>query len=154
MTVPVVASIALAAGLAAAPLQAQHVHRCAGSWIAPSEIADFLVSTRGFANRAVQIGILDIGSDTACCAVFAVVVLPHPEGGDACFLLSHSPASGFDGIDLQGAPSSYDPVLGLLVELPVARSGADGDGPLRVPLRINQATGEVTIETDATGPGQ
>ncbi|SFT88425.1 hypothetical protein [Sedimentitalea nanhaiensis] len=142
---------ALVAGLAVASAQAERLEQCATSQIDLSRMGEMLVAGRSFANNAIQIGVLDTGGEPACCSRHAVIILPQPDNGDACYLLSHTKQAGYREIDLTAVRSSYDPALGLLVDLPVGHydpdtGGVDPGSRHRVSLRINQAKGTVVFE--------
>ena len=106
--------------------------------------------TRTFANGAIRI----IGLDTAepaCCSYHMAIIAPAPQEENwprQCLVLNDGGEwTGFQYLDVATVESSYDPGKGLLLSVPVERY-IDGvqSTKLTVGIRINQATGDVTIE--------
>ena len=106
--------------------------------------------TRTFANGAIRI----IGLDTAepaCCSYHLAIIAPAPQEENwprQCLVLNDGGEwTGFQYLDVADVQSSYDPGKGLLLSVPVERY-IDGvqSTKLTVDIRINQATGDVTIE--------
>ncbi|KPQ07962.1 MAG: hypothetical protein HLUCCA12_02515 [Rhodobacteraceae bacterium HLUCCA12] len=146
--------IALALAAAALPgrAAAQVIDRC-GRMASPASIAEpWAQYSRRFANGAIRIALLDTGGEPVCCAVHLLILSPMPEGpGRQCHVASDAPGTGFLDIDFDGIESSYDPARGLGLDVPVSRwdpgaeTGGVGVGD-RMTIRINQATGAVTVE--------
>ena len=107
-------------------------------------------STRTFANGAIRITGLDTG-EPACCSYHLAIMAPDPREENwprQCLVLNDGGEwTGFQFVDVGRTQSSYDPSKGLLLSVPVERY-IDGlqSTKLVVDIRINQATGEVTIE--------
>ena len=107
-------------------------------------------ATRTFANGKIRIIALDT-AEPACCSFHLAIIAPDPEnelGLRQCVALNDgSEWTGFQYVDVQGTESSYDPSRGLLLSVPVERY-IDGtrSTKLVVDVRINQATGAITIE--------
>jgi hypothetical protein len=145
-------SVLAAALILAAPAAAQTLNDC--DWVAsPANLIEpWEANTRTFANGAIRIAALDT-EEPACCYAHLLILSPSGEvegpGYRACHVLSDgAPGMGFSGIDLAGIAASYDPARGLRLDVPVFRY-TDGTGPGRpgrVAVRINQATGAVTLE--------
>ena len=106
--------------------------------------------TRTFANGAIRIIGLDTG-EPACCSYHLAIIAPDPQEENwprQCLALNDGGEwTGFQSVDVGGTQSSYDPGRGLLLSVPVERY-IDGirSTKMVVDIRINQATGEVTIE--------
>jgi hypothetical protein len=137
----------------AAPAGAQAILEC--GWVGnPAYIVEpWEANTRTFANGAIRLALIDTDGEPVCCPIHLLILAPVGEvegpAWRACHLLSDSaPGIGFNEIDLQGVAASYDPALGLRLDVPVWRytDGLDRGRPGRVAVRINQATGSVTLE--------
>lgn len=111
----------------------------------------FADNTRTYANGAIRLVVIDT-VEPACCTHHLVVLHPDGEGMfRACSIVSLGGVSGADAwsfIDLPRARGSYDAALGLKVTLPasVYDFNTGGSIPTAFAIRINQATGRVTIE--------
>jgi len=148
MRLPVLA----AALLLAQPAGAQAIHGC--DWVAsPANLVEpWEANTRTFANGAIRLALLDT-EEPVCCFAHLLILSPSGEvegpGYRACHVLSDGPPGmGFSALDLGAVTASYDPARGLRLDIPVWRYN-DGMGrgrPGRVAVRINQATGAVTLE--------
>jgi len=145
----------LSVGIAAA----QVVVDCdAESWIAsPANIFEpWEEHTRTFANGNIRIAHIDTGGEPVCCASHIMVLSPSGQGDDGpvyrqCRLISDRVGQGFFWAEIAAAQASYDPARGLLVSIPVQRwhQGVEMGQPAQdgmVRIRINQATGGVTLE--------
>jgi len=124
-------------------------------WIAsPANIVEPWVDhSRSFANGAIRIALLDTSGEPVCCSMHLLILSPSVgEEGPAyrqCHILSdRAQGVGFHDIDFAGIAASYDPALGLRLEVPVWRytDGRDRGRPGQVAVRINQATGSVVVE--------
>lgn len=149
--------LALAVACTALPLAAtaQIVREC--DWVGtPANIMEpWEEFSRSFANGAIRIAQLDTGGEPVCCATHLLVLAPSEDDNGPiyrqCFEVSDNSGAGFYDIDFPGIVASYDPRLGLRLEVPVFRYH-DGVGlgqpglPGRIAIRINQATGRVTPE--------
>ena len=148
-----VASIAAVAALAALPAAGQVVTECAQSWVAsPAHIAEpWEANTRTFANGAIRLAVLDTLGEPACCAVHLLVLSPNARAELSphveCRVISATDGLGWADMDLREVDASHDPARGLLVDVPIW-TYVDGlnDLPGRLRVRINQATGAVTVE--------
>lgn len=110
--------------------------------------------TRTFANGAIRVAHLDTDGEPVCCPSHLMILSPGgqpPEDYRVCHMVSAASGSptGFLFVDVPGITSSYDPSLGLLLNVPTRTyadpiTGAYDEGSFAV--RINQATGSVTIE--------
>ena len=102
------------------------------------------VAVQSFAEGEVRI----IGLDTiepACCYAHLLVTHPVPdEPYPACTLISDTGGVGFAGVDMGALTSSYDPVDGLVVTVPVGKY--DGQASIMSPLTVtvDGPTGQVT----------
>jgi hypothetical protein len=141
-----------AALLLVPPAQAQTLAEC--DWVAsPANLVEPWEGTsRTFANGAIRIALLDTG-EPACCFAHLLILSPSGEvegpGYRACHVLSDTGQGlGFAEVDLAGIVASYDPARGLRLDVPVWRyiDGVSRGRPARVAVRINQATGAVTLE--------
>jgi len=146
-------SVLTALLLMAAPAGAQAIRAC--DWVGnPAYIVEpWESNTRTFANGAIRLALIDTDGEPVCCPIHLLILAPVGEvegpAWRACHLLSDgAPGIGFNDIDLPGIAASYDPELGLRLEVPVWRytDGLDRGRPARVAVRINQATGTVTLE--------
>jgi hypothetical protein len=150
-----VSAVFLSIGIAAA----QVVVDCdTESWIAsPANIFEpWEEHTRTFANGNIRIAHLDTGGEPVCCASHIMVLSPFGQGADwpvylQCRLISDGAGAGFFWAEIAAAQASYDPARGLLVSIPVQRwhQGVESGEPARpgtLRVRINQATGGVTLE--------
>lgn len=148
----------LALSAAALPFSApaQVISEC--GWVAsPANIAEpWSEFSRTYANGAIRIALLDTEEPT-CCSFFLLILSPsgvvEGPGYRACNVLSLGETLGFNGIDFAAITASYDPARGLVLSVPASlwHEGMPPDGspdPLTVTarVRINQATGAVTLE--------
>ena len=107
-------------------------------------------STRTFANGKIRIIALDT-AEPACCSFHLAILAPNPDdelGLRQCAVLNDGAEwTGFQSVDVSGTQSSYHPGRGLLLSVPVERY-IDGVRSTRlvVDIRINQATGAITLE--------
>lgn len=151
-------ALILAATLAT-DADAQVLNAC--DWVAnPANIAEpWDRFSRTFANGAIRIALLDT-EEPACCPVHLLILSPSGEvegpGYRACHVLSLGETLGFNGIDFAAITASYDPARGLALSVPASvwQEGMRPDGnpepwAVNVVLRINQATGAVTLEPAA-----
>lgn len=145
ITAAVVTTLASSAALAEPTLSA-----CEGPARVDAIIEPWEQNTRTFANGAIRI----IGLDTAepaCCSYHMAIIAPAPQEENwprQCLVLNDGGEwTGFQYLDVATVESSYDPGKGLLLSVPVERY-IDGvqSTKLTVDIRINQATGDVTIE--------
>ena len=136
-------------------VQAQVVAEC--DWIASAaNLAEpWAENTRTYANGAIRVALLDTGGEPVCCAAHLLVL--HPSAPDEptyrqCTRVSAtSEGLGFYDLSIARIAASYDPTRGLLLSVPVFHwhQGMDqGAAPIeeRMEVRINQATGIVSIE--------
>ena len=149
MRLPVIAAAAL---LIVAPATAQVVTEC--GWVgSPANIVEpWQAHSRTYANGAIRIALLDT-EEPVCCAAHLLVLSPSGDDeGPAyrqCHVISDRDGGlGFNLIDFEAISASYDPALGLRLEVPFWRytDGRDRGLPGALALRINQATGAVTLE--------
>ncbi|WP_370208176.1 hypothetical protein [Pararhodobacter marinus] len=150
-------SVLLAAGLLALPLSApaQVIADCDWAGSAATIVEPWEQTSRTFANGAIRIAWSDT-AEPACCAAHVMILHPSGDGSDEpayrqCSLLSADRNTGFYDVDIAGVTASYDPAKGLLLTVPVrywhegVERGEPGlPGAVRV--RINQATGTVSVE--------
>lgn len=136
--------------------KAQIIQAC--DWIGtPANILEpWEANTRTFANGNIRIALLDTGGEPACCSVHLLILSPSGEDEGPAFrqcnvMSDASDGIGFSDIDLPGIAASYDPVRGLRLDVPVFRyvDGTTRGRPGAVGVRINQATGAVTVEPSA-----
>jgi len=135
---------------AALPGRAQSISQC--NWVASAAnlVEPWGDNSRTFANGAVKIALLDT-FEPACCSFHLLVLSPDPEISRACHVVSVSPGTGWGNIHFMKQKASYDPALGLRVNVLVDKYDAQTgviNPALRQTLgvRINQATGLVTLE--------
>ena len=135
-----------------APAAAQSINPC--DWVAsPANLAEpWETNIRSFANGAIRIALLDT-EEPACCSSHLLLLAPSGQvegpGYRACHVISAGPpGTGFTQLDFAGITASYDPVRGLRLEISVGyfTDGVDPARPGRVAVRVNQATGAVTLE--------
>jgi len=150
LSVPVVLSAL------AAPLSAQVVTEC--GWIgSPANILEpWDRFSRTYANGAIRVAQLDTGGEPVCCAQHLLVLSPSGDGRSEpvyrmCHVVSARANEGFYEVDVAGISASYDPARGLLLSVPVGHwhQGMETGAPPiweRMELRINQASGQVSIE--------
>jgi hypothetical protein len=123
---------------------------CAGPARVDAIVEPWSEATRTFANGKIRIIALDT-AEPACCSFHMAIIAPNPQdemGLRQCVVLNDGAEwSGFQFVDVQGTQSSYDAGRGLLLSVPVERY-IDGQRStkLTVDVRINQATGAITIE--------
>jgi len=133
---------------AAGHLSAQTVNEC--DWVSSARnlVTPWSENIRDFANGRIRIALLDT-YEPACCAFHLLVLSPDPEFGQACNVISQSPGQGWAGLRFQDLDSSYDPAKGLRINVEASHydpeTGATGRQE-RFGIRINQASGSVTIE--------
>lgn len=137
--------------LIASSVAAQEVVlECGGPARLDSIVEPWSSSTRTFANGKIRVVELDTG-EPACCSFHLAILAPDPNnelGFRQCVTISDGAEwTGFQSVDLKRTKSSYDAGRGLLLTVPVERY-VDGirskKGEIRV--RINQATGAITLE--------
>lgn len=127
---------------------------CEGIATLQTVVEPWSEGSRSYANGDVRIVHVDTDGEPVCCSSHLAVLLPRVEDGPPgreCVLLSDGGRfEGFLDLSVSGAEASYDPALGLLISVPVERydglQGADPARAERVKLRVNQATGTVTLE--------
>ena len=123
---------------------------CGGPARVDAIVEPWSEATRTFANGKIRIIALDT-AEPACCSFHLAIIAPDPEnelGLRQCVALNDgSEWTGFQFVDVKGTKSSYDPGRGLLLSVPVERY-IDGTRSSKfvVDVRINQATGAITIE--------
>ena len=111
-------------------------------------------ATRSYADGAIRVVHLDTDGEPVCCSSHLAILAPTGEEGlpyRQCRLLSDAEGHrGFLDVRMAAIASSYDAAKGLLLTIPVDRydgvQGARADGPYPVRVRINQATGAITLE--------
>ena len=144
----IISAITMVGALQAAAEPA--ISNCGGPARVDAIVEPWSDATRTFANGKIRIIALDT-AEPACCSFHLAIIAPDPEnelGLRQCVALNDgSEWTGFQFVDVQGTVSSYDPGLGLLLSVPVERY-IDGtrSSKLIVDVRINQATGAITIE--------
>lgn len=146
------AAIATIAGVAGA----QVLHDCEGFVASPANIAEpWEKWSRSFADGAIRVALVDTGGEPVCCAVHLLVLSPsgsgeHEPAFRQCHVVSQKDWLGWLDIDFDTLVASYDPARGLLVEVPAlvydGVMGADPEATTMLRVRINQATGAVTLE--------
>jgi len=142
------AAIALAL-LAATPVAAQTVNDCDSIASAANLVMPWEDNSRDFAKGAIRIALLDT-YEPACCSYHLLVISPDPEFGLACHVISAGPGQGWVSVRYKDLTAGYDPAKGLLVPVEAAtydpETGAAKAVKTRFGIRINQATGSVTLE--------
>jgi len=144
----------LAAALMAGGAAAQSLSDGCGWTASPVNIVEpWSDYSRTFANGAIRIALLDTAGEPVCCPIHLLILSPsaEEEGPESrqCHVVSDTADGlGFNEIDFAGIAASYDPALGLRLDVPVWRytDGLDRGRPGRLAVRINQATGAVTLE--------
>lgn len=109
----------------------------------------FAENTRTYANGNIRLVVIDT-IEPVCCTHHLIVLHPDGEGlFRACSLVSLD-ANGetWNFIDLKAARASYDAARGLKVTLPASLYDFNTGGsiPTAFAIRVNQATGQVTVE--------
>jgi hypothetical protein len=143
-------------GAFAAPAAAQVVTECDWIGTAANIVEPWETQSRTFANGNIRVAWVDTGGEPVCCSSHLMVLSPSGDGHDEpiyrqCRLVSAQPGAGFFTVDVPGIAASYDPALGLLLSVPVGHwhhAMETGAAPIweRMEVRINQATGVVSIE--------
>ena len=141
------AAAALAA-LVPATGNAQMISEC--SWVTSARniVEPWEENTRTFAKGAIRVTRLDTGGEPACCSQYLMLTMPHPEGGQACYMISGGSSElGFLDILFGQMTSAYDPAEGLSITVPVVSMAPDGaaEDPLEIRLVANQAQGGLDI---------
>ena len=138
-------SLSTSASFAGASLE-----QCGGQSRVDTVIEPWSKATRTFANGKIRIVLLDT-AEPACCSYHLAIMAPDPQnelGLRQCLTLSDGGEfTGFQNVDLDGIKSSYNASKGLLLSVPVKRY-IDGTKfkKATIGVRINQATGAITIE--------
>ena len=129
---------------------AQSVNEC--DWVSSARnlVTPWEENYRDFANGAIRVALLDT-YEPACCSFHLLVLSPHPEWGQACHVVSMAPGQGWVRVQFMNLKASYDPSLGLRVNIDVDHydpetGTADPSRRERIGVRINQASGSVTLE--------
>lgn len=135
----------------APPAAAQVVSDCDWIGAARNILEPWEIHSRTYANGAIRVAVADTGGEPACCSSHLLVLSPSGDGRDdpvwrQCRIVSASAGMGFFAVDVQGIVASYDPARGLLLSVPVEHWVGDGSVPERMEVRVNQATGAVTVE--------
>lgn len=131
---------------------AQVIAECGWVGKAANIVEPWEENSRSFANGAIRVALLDTGGEPVCCARHLLILAPsgHEDGPDyrQCLVASAQEGSGFFDIDFDQIVASYDPALGLLIDVQLWHHAGDGGPgtPDRMQIRINQATGAVEIE--------
>jgi len=126
------------------------ISECGGPARVDAIIEPWSEATRTFASGKIRIIALDT-AEPACCSFHLAIIAPNPQdemGLRQCVTLNDGGEwTGFQFVDVKATRSSYDPGRGLLLSIPVERY-IDGirSTKLTVDVRINQATGDITIE--------
>lgn len=130
--------------------QAQSVNEC--DWVSSARnlVTPWEENYRDFANGAIRVALLDT-YEPACCSYHLLVLSPDPEFGQACHVISMAPGQGWVRVQFMKQKASYDASLGLRVNITVDHydpetGTADPDRQEDIGVRINQATGTVTLE--------
>ena len=147
------AALALAAALAGTA-EAQVLQDCEVLDSITAVVEPWEEATRSYANGAIRVVHLDTDGEPVCCSSHLAIVAPTGEPElpfRQCRLLSDADGfTGFLDVRIAEIASSYDPAKGLLLTVPVDRydgeKGARADGPFPLRVRINQATGAITLE--------
>ncbi len=107
--------------------------------------------SRTFANGKIRIAHVDTGGEPVCCSSHLLILAPDPDdelANRSCHLLSDGETgTGFQTLSVPDVSATYDPAKGLLISVPVERY-IDGlkSNKAKISVRINQATGGVTVE--------
>ncbi|MEO0618379.1 MAG: hypothetical protein AAFZ01_03775 [Pseudomonadota bacterium] len=110
---------------------------------------------RKFANGAIRLYYTDTFGEPVCCSAYLSIIAPDPDeelaGAQCKTLHDDTLGAGFAGIEFERIRASYDASKGLLVRVPVQYFDPSGAGDVPGPkktigVRINQATGAMTIE--------
>ncbi len=126
------------------------ISQCGGSTRVDAIVEPWSQATRTFANGKIRIIALDT-AEPACCSFHLAIIAPNPGdemGLRQCVTLNDGGEwTGFQAVSVKNTRSSYDAGRGLLLSVPVERY-IDGirSTKLTVDVRINQATGAITIE--------
>jgi hypothetical protein len=141
----------------ASAVGAQSLQSC--DWVASAAnlVEPWEETSRTYGDGAVRIALLDTGGEPACCSSHLLILSPDPDYGQACHVLSDQPGTGFRQVFLEESNSRYEAGRGLLVTIPVGRfdpdtGGVDRAGIRPVSIRINQASGQVTLEVASAAP--
>lgn len=134
----------------ATPVAGQTVNEC--DWVSSARnlVTPWENNMRDFANGAIRVALLDT-YEPACCSYHLLVISPHPEWGQACHVISKEAGQGWMSVRYKDIDASYDPASGLRVNIEVENYNpetgtADPALTRRYGVRINQATGSVTLE--------
>lgn len=129
---------------------AQTVNEC--DWVSSAQnlVEPWSENARYFANGAIKVALLDT-YEPACCSYHLLVVFPDPEFGQACYVISDLPGQGWTAVRYKDLKANYDAAKGLRVNIEVdyynpETGTADPSRRTRYGVRINQATGNVTLE--------
>ena len=144
----------LSLALATVPAAAQVLQDCEIVDSVTTVIEPWEEATRTFAEGAIRVVHLDTGGEPVCCSSHLAILAPTGQPEDMfrqCRLLSDREGyRGFLDVRIGLIESSYDPAKGLLLTIPVdyydGERGPRADGPFPVRVRINQATGAITLE--------
>ncbi len=143
-------AISISAVHADGPLADASVEQCGGQARVDTVVEPWSDATRTFANGKIRIALLDT-AEPACCSAHLAILAPDPNdelGLRQCKTLSDGGEfMGFQAIDIARIKSSYNAAKDLLLSVPVERyiDGIQSNKAV-IGVRINQATGAVTIE--------
>ena len=106
-------------------------------------------NTKSFSNGKIRVAVLDTYEPAAASWHLLVISPSGMDEGDgrACHVVSESKGTGFGGIDFATLKTTYDTKKGLLLTF-TYRTNIDGypDKGRLAKIRINQATGQVSVE--------
>lgn len=147
--------VMLVAMMATSPALAEPtLGTCNGIAVLTTAVEPWAEASRSYANGTVRIVHVDTDGEPVCCSSHLAVLYPRVEDGPPgreCVLVSDGAfGMGFLDLSVPDASASYDTERGLLISVPVERydgvRGADPARAERVVVRVNQATGRVTLE--------
>jgi hypothetical protein len=118
-------------------------------------ISNLIGQTKSYSDGKIRIAHVDTDGEPVCCSSHLIVIIHAPDLGSQCFAVSQAAAKGeddhprgFSNIEFSRIKSSYDPMRGLLLDVPYTlyndgKKGKPGSTRVRVNLT---GSGSVTIE--------
>ncbi|PYC49014.1 hypothetical protein DI396_02820 [Litorivita pollutaquae] len=134
-------------------LTAQQVSDCEGGIARADNLMEpWEETSRTFSGGRTRIAVLD--RIEPALGAFHLMILSPPFdalGARQCRVVSYRATMGFARLRFEDLQSTYDPLKGLGLRLPVESFDGQGDAPVAGQLQVivNQATGEISATLEA-----
>ena len=147
----VASAVALAIGSATLPTSAQTLPECGGIAGSTATEGATEVKSKSYANGKINLTLLDAGGPSHG-PLYVRVEWPRVDAaaGETCRVLGFEDGVGFAMIEFDAIAAAYDPAKGLTLSVPTlfVLPEASFSNTMLVHMTINQATGEISTETE------